>query len=131
MLEARSWKRLAQESLIAAKALYEDNFYRACVNRTYYASYQAATAESVSHGDAGSFPTGWNNPSHEQLPGLILNNGGLTLPQRRSIAHSLRFLRNAREDADYRPGHTVDQNVARDCLREAASVLRVLGVQNE
>lgn len=132
MYSAELWKNQASHSQQAAQLLYDSGFYRDSVSRAYYASYQAATAVSVDHGDAANFPTGWNNPSHEQLPELIRNNRNVPLSARREVCKRLRYLRNAREDADYRPGHTVDSSTARDCLRALSTVFRYLqGDYNE
>ncbi|HET6384026.1 MAG TPA: hypothetical protein VFJ58_11600 [Armatimonadota bacterium] len=67
-----------------------------------------------------NFPAGWNNPSHEQLPDLIGNNGGLTINSRRTVRKMLRALRSLREDADYRMGRTVDVESARTALLMAS-----------
>lgn len=84
--------------------------------------YQLATALSVEHGDTSQFPNGWNNPSHDQLPGLVKNNGLLPVADRIVIARLLRQLRTRREDADYRPGYTVNRVVAQTALFESEAV---------
>ncbi len=98
---AKRWRRMATATLDTAKFLRERDDHRSCVSRVYYAAYQAATSAAIAHGDAGSFPPGWNNPSHEQLPGLVLNNDDLPLPTRRTIRTIRRELRSLREDSDY------------------------------
>jgi hypothetical protein len=77
------------------------------------------------------FARGWNNPPHEQLLNLITHN--LALPQnvRRRLRKLIRILRHAREDADYRPGISVDRTIALDCIRDAIVVLKDLGVQDD
>ena len=125
------WQEIALLSLNAAKSLHTLNHFRDCANRAYYAAYQAATSVCVSHGDAVDFPSGWHNPSHEQLPALIKKNGDLSRKARQKIIASLRSLRSAREDADYKPGQTVDESTALACLREAERVFAYLGVENK
>ena len=77
------------------------------------------------------FPHGWNNPSHDQVPDLIQNNGNLSITVRRRIGTFLTSLRATREDADYRPGHTVDAETALRCVQEAVQVFRLLGVKQD
>ena len=117
---------MALITLDTAKFLRERDDARSCVSRIYYAAYQAAASVSITHGDAARFPNGWNNPSHEQLPDLVQNNGNLSLPARRTAARILRLLRNFREDADYRPGRTVDTATVRTALLAAATLFEVL-----
>lgn len=117
------------QSLQSAQLLLAADCYKDCVSRAYYAAYQAAAATCVAHGDSANFPPGWNNPSHEQLPGLIQANGSLDVRTRRSIIRLLRILRSYREDADYRPGRTVDRMIARERLSDATVVLKYLGVE--
>jgi hypothetical protein len=77
------------------------------------------------------FAHGWNNLAHEQLPGLILNNSALPQHTQRQINRSLRVLRQAREDADYRPGITVDRPLALACIHSASDVLLNLEIDDE
>ncbi|GAB4470394.1 MAG: hypothetical protein OHK0029_43210 [Armatimonadaceae bacterium] len=122
------WQHSAVDNLEAGKLLYNDGRHRAAVSRFYYAAYQAATAICLRHGDEGQFPQGWNNPSHDQLPDLIRNNGDLTRSVRRTVSRLLRVLRHSREDADYRMGITVNAVTAQDCLYGVVTVLELLEV---
>ena len=76
---------MALVTLDTAKFLRDLDDARSCISRIYYAAYQAAASASLAHGDGTRFPNGWNNPSHEQLPDLVQNNGRL-IPAR--TAHS-------------------------------------------
>lgn len=125
-----TWINVGVMSLRSAKQLFDSKDFRGCVNRAYYAAYQVATSISIAHGDAMNYPEGRNNPSHEQLPGLILRNGGINEFHRKRIAKDLRFLRQARTTADYRPGQTVDERTARDSLRVASAVFQGLEIEN-
>ncbi len=131
MYSAEKWNTQAVQSLQSAQLLFVAERYRDCASRAYYAAYQAATAVCVEHGDGVNFPPGWNNPTHEQLPGLLLNNSGLTLSERRTAARLLRSLRAAREDADYRPGRTVDKTTALNSLRDMLVVRRLLKAEDD
>ncbi len=133
MLNKRAvlWKQMSLMTLDTAKSLRERDDFRSCVSRIYYAAYQAASSVSIAHGDAARFPAGWNNPSHEQLPDLVQNNGDLALPARRTVARILRLLRNFREDADYRPGRTVDAVTVRTALLAVVTLFEVLEIADE
>jgi len=85
----------------------------------------------VKRGDSGRFPPHWNNPTHEQLPGLIESNGDLAVDVRRKVGRLLEILRLFREDADYLPGRTVDSTVALQALRGALSIFRHLAMERE
>ena len=117
---------MAERTLASAERLRLDAEARGVANRAYYAVYQAATALCYEHGDESQFPHGWNNPSHDQLPDLIRKNGNLSLWTRRRISQLLNTMRSVREDADYRPGRTVNIEIALEQLQNAATVLRLL-----
>ena len=123
-----AWQDVSRQVLRTAwLELYAEDF-RSSVNRAYYAAYQAATAACFLHGDTALFPHGWNNPSHDQLPSLIRNNGDLARETRRKVARLLRQLRTFRENADYRPGISVLRSQALLCAQEATFILEALGV---
>jgi uncharacterized protein (UPF0332 family) len=128
---AELWKKTASVTLETAKSLRDSADFRSCISRTYYAAYQAAASACIAHGDAPRFPVGWNNPSHEQLPDLVQNNGDLDLSARRTAARILRLLRNFREDADYRPGRTVDSVTVRTALLAVVTLFEVLEIADE
>ena len=58
-----------------------------------------------------------------------MNSSGIEVGYRRSIASRLKLLRKLREDADYRPGRTVDRQIANECLKDARRVLLELGIK--
>ncbi len=115
----------------SAQALHLEGDSRGTANRSYYSVYQLATCICVLHGDEPLFPHGWNNPSHDQLFDLIQNNGDLSLRTRRTFGTLLYALREARENADYRPGRTVDSEVALRSLQGATQIFRMLGVTQD
>ena len=117
---------MSRERLRAAKALLDGGFYRDSVSRSYYAAYCAATSRVI-HLD-GQFAGGRRNPSHEQLPDLIANTGDIAVAARRQIKKSLRFLRQAREDADYRPHALISRTTALDSVQEAILVQTILDI---
>ena len=91
------WQETAFRSLEAAQLFYRAGLYRDCASRAYYAAYQVATSVCVEHGDAVKFPPDWSNPTHEQVPRLIQQNGDLPPKARKKVSKSLRFLRDERE----------------------------------
>ena len=113
---ANDWRAISLLSLDGAEQMKAAGNPRGCANRAYYAAHQAATAVCIAHGDKVHFPQDWNNPAHDQLPGLIMNNGNFSAETCRRIASHLRFLQTIREDADYRPDITVSETTALECL---------------
>lgn len=73
----RTWEEMSLVRLRAAKALVDLGFYRDSISRSYYAAYCAATSAVI--GGNVTFASGYKNPSHEQLPELILNVGRIPL----------------------------------------------------
>jgi uncharacterized protein (UPF0332 family) len=124
-----TWKELSIDSLLAARRLATDGHLRSSISRAYYAAYCAIAGELAAQGL--SFPYGWNNPSHEPLPDLVSHNLPLPLSTRHRLSRKIRLLRRAREDADYRPGTTVDRALTLQCLRDARTVLMELQVSDE
>jgi uncharacterized protein (UPF0332 family) len=116
-----TWDDLAEDSLSAAKTLFESGHYRSCATRCYYAAYAALTRRFL---DAGlAFGRGWNNPPHEQMARLVRGNLRVADWEKQQIGRCLRRLRVSRENADYRPRIVVDEATAKQCLRDASAIL--------
>ncbi len=119
-----TWKEMSLDCFRAAQVLRTSERWRSCINRSYYAAYGAVTS-SFPPGIA--FARGWKNPGHEQLPKLVwerMKSGR----EREQLLRALKFLRRARENADYRPGQTCDEQLAVDCLHYAAYVCKLMEV---
>lgn len=129
--QAARWRQTAVITLDTARHLRERSDYRSCVSRAYYAAYQVATAACIAHGDEAHFPLDWNNPTHEQLPSLMRNNGEFTVNTRRRIAKILRQLRTFREDSDYRPGITVEAKRSREAILLALSLFELMEIDDD
>ena len=129
--QAERWRKASLAVRETARHLRERDDFRSCVSRAYYAVYQAATSVCLIHGDQKLFPNGWNNPSHEQLPELIKNNGDLPVHNRRVVLKLLRLLRTTREDADYRLGRTVDKKTAYTIIRAMDTVFNLLEIYDD
>jgi len=119
-----TWQQLSEDSLRAAEALLREGHHRSSVSRAYYAAYCAATHEIVKM--PTTFSYGRNNPPHEKVPLYVQRN--LTLPQDKkdSISALINTLRLFRVDADYRPHVLVEEQAARDCIRDAATIQQAL-----
>jgi uncharacterized protein (UPF0332 family) len=124
-----TWETMGLECLHAAEHLFIEGYFRRSASSSYYAAYCAVTSDLVNR--RLTFAHRWNNPSHEQLSHLILNNAAWTVSRRRNINRLLRLLRQVREDADYRPGITVDRASALFSLRAATDVLGILEIHDE
>ena len=121
-----TWRELSLDNLESAKALAGEGRVRSSVSRSYYAAYCALTEALISRGVR--FARGWNNPAREQLAALISHNLPHSQNTRRRLAKLARLLRSAREDADYRPGISIDRPLMLNCIRDAIAVLQDLGV---
>jgi uncharacterized protein (UPF0332 family) len=124
-----TWQELSVECLRAAKMLLDEGYLRRSVSSAYYAAYSAVTSELVARGI--TFAHGWNNPAHEQLPDLILNNTTLPRQTRYALNRIMRRLRTARETADYRPAVLVDRTLALASVHDAIAVLFALGIEDD
>ena len=118
--------RMQRASALHLAAAKEARFSRAICSRAYYAAYAATTSQLPSH---IRFGRGWRNPEHAKLPGYVSHIAGLSASGRREVKRGLRRLRHRREDADYRPGVTVDFRAARDSLRDVAGVFYLLQLE--
>ena len=121
-----TWKQLSEDSLHAAEVLLREGqgYFRSSVSRAYYAAHCAATYLIVQK--LTTFSHGWKNPPHQKVPVYIQNN--LNIPQVRKDAATrlINTLRQFRENADYRPHFFVDEQAARDCVRDAAAIQQEL-----
>ena len=122
----KEWEAMSQERLRAAKALLDGGFYRDSITRSYYAAYCAATSRVIHL--SGQFAQGRRNPSHEQLPELVANLAGMTANNRRRTKTLLRELRQAREDADYRPHALISRTTALDSVQDAILIQAILDI---
>ena len=120
------WAGMSWERLRAAKALLDLGLFRDSISRSQYAAYCAATSVVVGRGVTFAF--GRQNPSHEQLPDLVLNVAGVSVTGRRQVRRLLRYLRHAREDAEYRPYAAIPRDVVLTCIHNAVAVQTLLEV---
>lgn len=118
-----SWASISVDALKAAKLLNNAGHWRACVNRSYYAAYSAVTAR-IPKGT--QFSRGRQNPAHDQIPRIARQL--LPPTESRELVKDLKLLRHLREDADYRPGISVDSEYAVIAIHAAGRIARVTGV---
>jgi hypothetical protein len=124
-----TWEELAVAQQTAARHLWgtgDPVYQRAVCGRAYYAAYALVTSCLSS---SIQFGGGWNNPPHAKLPGYVGNIAGLQETDRREVRRALRRLRQRREDADYRPGITVNRSSARESIRDASQVFAILSAR--
>lgn len=124
-----TWEELSRENLQAAKLLVGHGCLRSSISRSYYAAYCAIAGTAAARGV--SFPHGWKNPSHEQMPELIAHNLPLPPVTRRQMNRNIRFLRDAREGADYRPGAVISRAVTLECLHRSRWIMKALGIDDD
>ena len=122
------WREMALACLEAAKKLSDARLYRRSVSSSYYAAYSAITATLVKRGV--TFAHGWNNPAHEQMPDLILNNTDLHRSKRYLLNKAIRRLRLERENADYRPKVMVDRRTALNSIHDVRLVFDILEMKD-
>lgn len=125
-MDEHTWEEMSLVRLRVAKVLLDAGFYRDSISRSYYAAYCAAA--SCVRDQEASFAHGFRNPSHEQLPRLILNAGKLPITKRRRLNSVLRVLRRAREDAEYRPFVSITRSFALFSLINANAFVELLGI---
>ncbi len=117
-----TWTAMARENLIAAKSLSADARWRSAVSRAYYAAYCAVTVELEGR---ANFPGGRQNPSHDQLPKLILNSlSDISVPDRQNMKRAAVRLYRKRIAADYRPGEHVGAEESLVAIRDASFIAR-------
>jgi uncharacterized protein (UPF0332 family) len=124
-----TWAELSEDCLVVAQKLFNEGHLRSSISRSYYAAYSAISEKLVGRGV--SFAHGWNNLSHDQLLMLVRNGLRLSTQNRRQVERSIRRLRVARENADYRPGITVDRPLALACIFDALGIARILESTND
>lgn len=122
-----SWKEIGLESFRMAQKLLDldsEEALRSSVSRSYFSAYSLITAFL----SPAQFFRGRQNPDHSQLPRLVNSASQIEASLRATVSRSARFLRAAREDADYRPRRTVDKQTAMECLRRVRAIMRALDV---
>ena len=96
---------------------------RAACGRAYYSTYALVTSKLPS---TLTFGRGWQNPEHAKFPAYVNEIKALDPDERRRVKTAIRRLRQRREDSDYRPGITVTRQEAKEALRDAEEVRRLL-----
>lgn len=121
-----TWDELADRQRAMAHYLMtskDPRFVRGVCSRAYYAAYALVTARLP---ESTSFGRGWRNPEHARLPGHVGRIAGLGETNRQAVRRALRRLRQRREDADYRPGATVDRAIALKSINDVAAIFDLL-----
>jgi hypothetical protein len=120
------WREMSLDNRKAAQQLLLVGCHRSSISRSYFAAYCILTevfSETV------TFSHGGNNPSHQDLPQLILHNlHALPMHRRMELLAAFRRLWKARVDADYGPKALIGRFEALSAFREANRIFYVLGV---
>lgn len=126
-----TWQEIGIENYQAARELYQGRDgkprYRSSVSRSYYAAFCLITSELRKVGV--SFETGQETPSHKGLPKLMKLSLPQTDQQKMEMVTIVRRLYTWRIAADYQL-RTTDATVAKEALRDAATLFRYLGVDH-
>lgn len=121
-----NWSEIATSSLSSAKAIWKEH-PRSSVSRSYYAAHVVLAGRLVDNGYVP--PSGRQTQPHGGRASFIKKYLVQLSPVAvKRLAMLVGRLYNRRIDADYKRTVTVDSQVALDSLRDAATVLRTLGV---
>ena len=126
--ERMTWAELATENLRAARTLMREGHFRISATRSYYAAYDAVTYVLLERGPHLVFKHGRNNPPHEKLGTFVDKNLGLRWDDRRQLGPLVSTLLALRIDAEYHPEEEIDDEGARNAIRDAENALVILGV---
>jgi uncharacterized protein (UPF0332 family) len=122
-----AWIEIGRNNLDAAKRT-KSEFPRTCASRAYYAAH-VILAQNLA--DAGYVPPlEMQTPPHSRQVILVDNYLGYKGPNTvRELRSAMRRLYKRRLDADYNRRITVDPPTAQECLRDACTVFKLLGVE--
>lgn len=125
-MEGKTYLEKSQESLRSAELSYEHGLHSSCINRAYYAAFQAAVAALLQAG----------LPVHRERDGRIPHDlvsssfAGLLVYRRKlydaKFRRLLEDLFKERVKADYRPVH-ISERAANQGLRRARDLVEAVG----
>jgi uncharacterized protein (UPF0332 family) len=127
-MAAMTWTEVGRNCRAAAQLLKEHH-PRSSVSRAYYAAFSALNDRLLRHKGP---PLRYETHLHQQIPDLIeahLLKG--SIKSRRALRTTIVRLYKARLEADYKLTRSIDDSVALNALRDAKSVFRVLGIDDE
>lgn len=122
-----TWREMSLENRQAAQQLILADCYRSSISRSYYSAYCAVTGEL-----SGKFTFGYggNNPTHTDLPNLILHNlYSLSQTERWEVRKAVGDLWKQRVEADYSPAAYVDRVMAVNAYRTVNRILLILRIK--
>ena len=108
----------AQESLMAAKELFENQHFDSCASRAYYAAFYTATALLLRNEYRFRKHSGVVAAVHERF----VKTGKLD----KKIGKDLSWLFELRSTADYGAIYHVGKDEAREAIKIAESILQTL-----
>lgn len=115
-MTAQNWLDLAKDARNAANILMQQDLFRSCVSRAYYAAYSKVTHELVFVGQL-SVPADRLGPSHARLRPIIETSmPNMRQDKREKLSELVGRLYTLRIDADYKPTLEVESPEAREAL---------------
>ena len=108
----------AQESLVAAKELFENQHFDSCASRAYYAAFYTATALLLRNEYRFRKHSGVVAAVHERF----VKTGKLD----KKIGKDLSWLFELRSTADYGEIYHVGKDEAHEAIKIAESILQIL-----
>ena len=108
----------AQESLVAAKELFENQHFDSCASRAYYAAFYTATALLLRNEYKFRKHSGVVASIHERF----VKTGKLD----KKIGKDLNWLFELRSTADYGEIYHVGRDEASEAIKSAESILKVI-----
>ena len=115
-----TWDQIADEQRRSALLLLarKKTAPRAICSRAYYAVYALLAGRAPT---GMTFPHGWSNPHHSEIPGIVDHCRGVPKSE---VKRAVRRLERSRISADYGVGQTVNASEARERVRDCAYVFR-------
>jgi uncharacterized protein (UPF0332 family) len=122
-----AWSEAAQDALNAARELKERAHYRSSVSRAYYAVYAYVAAALVLKPGV-TFREARDGPAHESLADVAARHlrDDLVRQMVTRVRAGISAMYNARLLADYRPRERVDEALAIEVLKHAATIAKAL-----
>lgn len=123
-----TWHEIGQDNFRAGRELFDRKRYRSCVSRFYYAAFSVLTHELILAG--AGFGDQQETPNHKGLPKLVRLHLAINDGPKSECISIIRRLYAARIVADYQR-RTINENISRGVMRDAANLFRQFGVEHD
>ncbi len=118
---------MSEECATSARSLRSTSL-RGSMNRLYYSTYCLAVEKVERFGPFQGHQK-WQNPPHDQIPGLLVRLPGVSNDVKRKLVRNFKELYKKRVDADYRPSRQMDEAILKEMFRKAEEFASLLGAQ--